>query len=198
MSQAAGKKVRGGTRARLLEAARLELVEGGGDVEVAKVAKRAGASDGLAYYHFGNKTGLLNAIVSEFYQALDDKVVGVPFAGETWAEREKARTYAMVEYFYNDPVAMLIATRLRTEPAFAAEEAERSNRLNELGATNIAQAQRAGEIDADFDPLLLVASMLAGLMAGIRVALEMEPPMPLAEAQAALWAFVARTAGLTP
>lgn len=43
------------TRKRILDAARQEIVLGKGDLEVANVAKRAGVSDGLTYYHFGNK-----------------------------------------------------------------------------------------------------------------------------------------------
>lgn len=197
MTEAMSKPSRKATRAYLLEAARLELVEGRGDLEVAKVAKRAGVSDGLTYYHFGNKTGLLHAIVQDFYARLDDAVTAVPYEGETWAAREKARVFATVEMFYRDPVALLVATRVRTDPAFAADETERSDRLNQLGARNIAQAQRAGEIDASLDPLLLVAMLLGGVMAGIRAGLTEEPPKPLDTIQAEVWSFVARAAGLS-
>ncbi len=196
MSQSAVKEDRKGTRAHILQAAREELVAGNGDLEVAKVATRAGVSAGLTYYHFANKSGLLNAIVSDYHATMDDNLLAVPFEGATWAEREKARVYAMVEFFYRDPVAILIATRLRTDPTFALEEAERNQRTNQMGARNVAQAQRDGEIDPARDPLLLVSMILAGVTEGVRTALSAEPPMPLAAAQAEIWTFVALAAGV--
>lgn len=181
-----------------MEAARAELIEGAGDLEVARVAKRAGVSDGLTYYHFGNKSGLLNAIVQDFYAELDDTITAVPFAGETWVERERARVFAIVEIFYTDPVALLVMMRVRNDPTFADEELERSARLTRLGAHNIAQAQRAGEIDPTLDPLILVSMILGGVMSGIRAALNQMPPRPKDVVQAEVWSFVARAAGVQP
>lgn len=186
-----------GTREQLLKAARIELLRGDGDVEVAKVAKRAGVSDGLTYNHFGNKGGLIRAIVADFYQAMDDQVAAIPFEGRTWAQREKQRVFAMVEFFYQDPVALIAATRLRTDPAVVAEDAQRNTRLHQLGARNIAQAQREGEIDSALNPLLLVSMILAGVMEGVRTALNAETPLALGTAQAEIWAFVARAAGVS-
>lgn len=186
------------TRLKLLEAAREEIIDGNGDLEVANVAKRAGVSDGLTYYHFGNKSGLINAIVADFYQTFDDKVAGVPFEGETWAERERARVNAMVTLFYEDPVAMLAVTRLRTDPAFAKDERERMNRLEHLGASNIAHAQKNGELDATFNPLMVASMLLSGVTAGVRVALTSSPPLSVPQAQKSVWGFVARAVGLAP
>lgn len=191
------KSVNGSTRQRLLEAARVEIVNGNGDLEVANVAKRAGVSDGLTYYHFGNKSGLINAIVNDFYSHLDDKVAGVPFEGETWKQREKARVYAMVSLFYEDPVAIIAATRLRTDPAFAQEELQLNDRLEQLGATNIANAQRKGEVDDTYNPLMLASMLLSGVMSGVRVALTTSPPLPEEKTQQSVWGFVERAAGLS-
>lgn len=193
MAKSAAKE---STRQRILDAARKEIVLGNGDLEVANVAKRAGVSDGLTYYHFGNKSGLINAIVNDFYAHFDDKVAGVPFEGETWAEREQARVNAMVTLFYEDPVAMIAVTRLRTDPTFAEEEAERNSRLEQLGASNIASAQRANELDPTLNPLMMASMLLAGVMAGVRVALTATPPLTLAQAQRSVWNFVARAVGL--
>ena len=193
MAKSAAKE---STRQRILTAARREIVLGNGDLEVANVAKRAGVSDGLTYYHFGNKSGLINAIVNDFYTHFDDKVAGVPFEGETWAEREQARVNAMVTLFYEDPVAMIAVTRLRTDPTFAEEEAERNSRLEQLGASNIASAQKARELDPSLNPLMMASMLLSGVMAGVRVALTASPPLTLAQAQRSVWNFVARAVGL--
>lgn len=196
MPPATRKSSRRGTREQLLKAARQELVKGNGDLELARVAKRAGVSDGLTYYHFGNKSGLIRALVDEFNAALDETVTAIPFEGASWAAREKGRVQAMVEFFYRDPVALIIATRLRTDPCLVAEELERTTRLNQLGARNIAQAQQAGEIDAAYDPLLLVSMILAGVTEGVRTALGTDPVMPMEQAQTEIWSFVARAAGI--
>ncbi len=190
------KPARKATRDQLLDAARAELIKGDGELELAKVAKRAGVSDGLTYYHFGNKAGLIKALVHTFYAAMDDHVTAIPFEGETWAERERARVFAMVEFFYRDPVALIVATRLRTEPSLVAEEATRAIRLHELGAKNIAQAQNAGEISASYNPLLLVSMILAGVTEGVRTALNTKPVPPITEVQHEIWSFVARAAGV--
>ncbi len=192
----AKKPSRKGAREQLLQAARLELIDNDGDLELAKVARRAGVSDGLTYYHFGNKAGLIQALVQDFYHAMDDRVTAVAFKGDTWAERERARVNAMVEFFYRDPVALLVATRLRTEPSLVAEDSARNTRLNELGARNIARAQASGEINAAYNPLLLVCMILAGVTEGVRMALNTQPVTPIDEAQREIWSFVARAAGV--
>lgn len=184
------------TRKRILDAARQEIVLGKGGIEVANMAKRAGVSDGLTYYHFGNKSGLINAIVNDFYGHFDDKVAGVPFEGKTWAEREQARVNAMVTLFYEDPVAMIAVNRLRTDPTFADEEAKRNNRLEQLGASNIASAQKAGELGPTLNPLMMASMLLAGVMTGVRVALTSLPQLTVAQAQRSVWNFVARAVGL--
>lgn len=161
-----------------------------------EVAERAGVSEGLTYYHFRNKAGLLDAVVRDFYQRLDDAVLAVPFPGDTWVEREKARVAEFVRLMYEDPIAPLVLNVLRVDPALHAEEQDRRRRLNALGARNIAEAQRDGEIASSFDPKLLVAMLLGGVMAGVTEALAEAPPKTLVETQAATWNFVLRAVGL--
>jgi AcrR family transcriptional regulator len=183
-------------RSLIVSAARASLLEGAGDLEMAEVARRAGVSEGLAYYHFGNKSGLLNAVVRDFYERLDEAVLAVPYEGASWTEREKARTREFVRLMYEDPVARLVVEVVRADPAFAAEEAERRRRLNALGARNIAAAQKAGDIDKAQDPALLIAMILGGVTAGVSHALVSKPPLPLASAQEEIWSFVERAAGI--
>jgi len=198
MSSRKQRKRRSPREARrlLVEAARAALVEGGGDFEMVEVARRAGVSEGLAYYHFANKPGLLDAVVRDFYEQLDESVVAVPFPGATWLERERARIGEFVRLMYEDPVAPLVLNVLRVNPALHAEEQERRRRLNALGARNIAEAQRDGEISPEHDPQMLVAMILGGVMAGVTEALSESPRKPLTETQAATFAFVLRAAGI--
>ncbi|MBX3505396.1 MAG: TetR/AcrR family transcriptional regulator [Parvibaculum sp.] len=200
MSETKARKRRSPREARrlIVDAARRELLDGAGDLEMTEVAKRAGVSEGLAYYHFGNKAGLLNAVVKDFYERLDEAVLAIPYEGPSWRERERARTQEFVRLMYEDPVAPLVVDVVRADPGFASEERERRRRLNLLGARNIAEAQRAGEIDMSLDPALLVSMILGGVTAGINHALSARPPLPLAQAQQEIWSFVLRAAGLPP
>ena len=192
------RKRRSATEAKrlLVGAAREVLGRGDGEFEMMDVAERAGVSEGLAYYHFGNKAGLLNAVVRDFYERLDDAVMAVPFPGETWIDRERSRTEEFVRLMYEDPIAPLVLNVLRVDPALHAEERERRRRLNALGARNIRHAQSTGEIASSHDPKLLVAMILGGIMAGVTEALSDAPPKPMKETQEAAWEFVLRAAGL--
>src|SRR5690349_13406419 len=61
-----------GTPERLIRAAQEELIQGHGLLEMQAVAKRAKASVGLAYHHFGSKAGLIAAVVEAFYNRLEE------------------------------------------------------------------------------------------------------------------------------
>lgn len=193
------KRVRrpaGETKRLLVAAAGEVLVAHDGELEIADVARRAGVSTALAHYHFGTKAGLLNAVVADFYTRLDDAVIAVPYEAVTWIERESARIHDLVRFFYDDPVAPLVVNSLQGDPSLGSERLDRAERINRLGALNIAQAQRDGEIDTVYDPALLVSMILGGVMAGLTTALMTKPlPDPLAVEQEII-GFVARAAGV--
>lgn len=174
------------------------LLESDGALEVAAVARRIGVSEGLAYYHFGNKAGLLDAVIQDFYERLDASIAAVPFEGSTWREREQSRVRAIVDFMYRDPAASLVANVVSSDPRLLQQQRERTRRLDELGARNVARAQREGEIDSKLDPHLLVSMILGGVLAGITHALSSDPPMAREEAEREIWSFVARAAGLEP
>lgn len=182
----------------LIDAALEVLLEGAGSLDVAAVARRAGVSEALAYYHFRNKAGLLDAMVEDFYERLDGSIAAVPFAGATWRERERSRVHAIVDFMYRDPTARLVANIVSSDPSLVEKQRERQRRLDALGARNIAQAQRDGEIDPAIDPHLLVSMILGGVLAGVNHALASTPPKPKRRVAREVWAFVARAAGVDP
>ncbi len=172
------------------------LIDAEGSLEVAAVAQRAGVSESLAYYHFRNKAGLLDALVEDLYERLDESITAVPFEGETWKDRERSRVAAIVDFMYQDPAARLVANIVVSDPSLLERQRERQRRLDALGARNIAQAQREGEIDPKLDPHLLVSMLLGGVLAGVNHALSEEPPKPQERVEREVWAFVARAAGV--
>ncbi|MCQ0010299.1 TetR/AcrR family transcriptional regulator [Actinomadura madurae] len=79
-----------------------------GDIEVASVARRAGVSVGLPYRYFGTRSGLLSALITDFYDRLDAAVGLTEFDGDTWQDRERARVHAWVDHLYGDPLAPMV------------------------------------------------------------------------------------------
>jgi len=154
---------------RLLDAAEKELLANSGHLEMAPVAKRAKASVGLAYHHFGSKAGLIAAVVDRFYEPLRDIALGDAIPADLdWASREFTRMKATTDYFYDAPLAPLICGRLAREPEVLDIEKAHMTELLALGARNIAQGQRLGVVSADLNPDVTVAL----LMGGHRLALE--------------------------
>lgn len=59
------------TEARILEAARTAILEHGFDgATTAEIARRAGVAEGTVFVHFGNKVGLLAAVMNGYYATL--------------------------------------------------------------------------------------------------------------------------------
>lgn len=153
-----------GTAQRLLDAAEAELIANDGHMEMSAVAKRAGASVGLAYHHFGSKAGMMAAVVDRFYGPIRDIALGghIPLDME-WRAREKARFSALIDYFYDHPLAALIAGRLAREPEVLDIERAHVDALLEVGARNIAQGQALGVVRADLLPDATVAFLMGGV-----------------------------------
>ena len=160
----AGKPARIGSDVRLLKAAEEELIENNGHIEMLAVARRAGVSVGLAYHHFGSKTGLISAVVDRFYGPLREIALGdaIPVDLE-WRKREQARIKAMIDYFYDHPLAPLIAGRLARESEVLDIERAHMDALLEMGARNIAQGQKQGVVHPDLDPDTTVAMLMGGV-----------------------------------
>lgn len=151
----------GATRLRLIEAARAELLETGGTLEVAKVAARAEASPGLLYRYFGAKDGLVAAVVHGFYDSYDDAVFAVAVSPELgWTERERQRLSREIDFLCEDPLARIIVGRRLREPSAAQADAERLATQIDMAARNVAHAQRNGEVDPAVDARLVSAAFL--------------------------------------
>jgi AcrR family transcriptional regulator len=185
------------TRGRLLQAARSEIVDRHGVLEVESVARRAAVSVGLIYRHFGSKAGLVGAVVEGFYKRFEDEVItSNPAPGADWVEREHVRTGRAVTFHYEDPLAPVVLSRLHLEPAVAALEASQLDTAIEMSADNVAYGQRAGLVPKDIDPRFAGAMVLGGLRRVLVDALGREPRPPQEEVAAQLWRFVAAVLGL--
>ncbi|WP_202919471.1 TetR/AcrR family transcriptional regulator [Saccharothrix deserti] len=182
-------------RDKLLRAAAEELAETG-QLEVAAVARRAGVSAGLPYRYFGTRNGLLIAVLDAFYQRLGEAAALRRYDAPTWAERERQRIHDWVTALYAEPLAPLVLGGLVGDAEVAAANTRHLHQLIELGARNIAHAQRAGELQAGRDPEFLAAATLGGTNVMVSVALTRTPRPPAEEIITELWTVLSGAVGL--
>lgn len=182
-------------RAKLLRAAAEELGETG-QLEVAAVARRAGVSAGLPYRYFGTRSGLLIAVLDAFYERLADAAALRTYEAPTWVDRERQRIRDWVAALYAEPLAPLVLGGLGGDAEVAAANTRHLHLLIELGARNIARAQRTGELPADRDPEFLAAATLGGINTMLSVALTRASRPPVDDMIAELWTVVRGAVGL--
>ncbi|GAA1775086.1 TetR/AcrR family transcriptional regulator [Streptomonospora arabica] len=176
------------TRARLLAGARAEILEGGGTLEVAAVARRTGVSAGLLYRYYAGKDGLVAAVVDDFYDGYDFEVFNTRLDDSlSWPEREHARLGREIDFLCDAPLGRMIIGRRLREPAAAQTDAERLARQVDIAARSIAKAQREGELDGSFSPRLAAAATLGAFRELMAEALSGDGDPPRAELLEAMW-----------
>lgn len=179
------------TRHRLIAAAQAELIAGHGHLEMQAVARRAKVSVGLAYHHFGSKSGLIAAVVEAFYAELNAAAFSNPdLPSGSWAEREKARIGTYVAFHYAHPFAPLVIGPLSRSPEVLDVETAFTNATLAGGEAMIRAAQRDGIVRQDLDPALAIALMSGGIRQAMLGALTREDrPDPDALTDA-IWSFM--------
>lgn len=188
-----------GTPERLINAAQEELVHTCGQLEMQAVAKRAKASVGLAYHHFGSKAGLIAAVVERFYNRLEDTAFSPSMLiSPDWAGREKERLAGYISFHYEHPFAPLVVGPLSRAPEVLDVEQAFTKRQLAAGAHNIRAGQRAGAVPGDLDPRLTIALMIGGIrqaLIGALITHQRPDPAVLTEK---IWFFVAGALRLSP
>jgi AcrR family transcriptional regulator len=179
------------SRTRIIEAARQVLVEGSGDFELADLARRAGVSVGLPYHRFGSKSGVMAAVVTEFYDGIRRAIDLGDFADLDWNVRERERLSRLVEYLYGDPLAAVIISSLGRDPEVGALEASLWSETIEAAARNVAKAQARGQIAPDLEPSLAAAMICGGVRHAVGLALRQKPRRSQSALVAEIWTFVA-------
>jgi AcrR family transcriptional regulator len=185
-------------RERLIDAAREELIQGRGHLEMQAVARRAQVSVGLAYHHFGSKGALVAAVVEEFYGRLEVEVFSGPkWPAESWVEREKGRIAAYIRFHYEHPFAPLVIGPLSRSPEVLDVEGAFTSRNLAAGAQMLEAAQRDGVVPGDIDPHLTIALMSGGIrQALIGVLMREQRPSP-ERLTDEIWTFMAAALRLT-
>ncbi|MEO3887791.1 TetR/AcrR family transcriptional regulator [Nonomuraea sp. B5E05] len=176
------------TRRRILEAAAAELIETG-DVEVAAAARRAGLSTGLPYRYFGTRSGLMSALLADFYERLVTETVLAHFDGATWLERWRAQLTQWVDWVYDEPLAPVVLGRMVGDAQVAAMEARCARRVIALGAEHVAAGQAEGAVTPGRDPGLMSAAVVGGIRSILSVVLDQDPRPDRAAVLQEIWEF---------
>jgi len=193
MSETVRKRDPEAARQRILAAASELLVKGDGHFEMSWVAKAAGVSQGLAYHHFGSKEGLLEAVVNDFYDRIESAVLMARLDDiDDWETREKERVARYIDFLINDPLGVVMITRLASTPAVAAVEAKRWDALVTVGARNMAEGQRAGAVTAGENSELLAAMVLGAVRAAVTRAIAQGKTKQSSRLAGDIWAFARR------
>lgn len=197
-SPGAAKTARGqASRARLIAAARDELIERAGTLEVDSVARRAGTSTGLIYRHFGNRAGLIGAVVDDFYHRYRTEAVETnPAPGASMPVRERRRAELSVAFHYADPLAGVILGSLHLDREVVEEESAHLDEIIDLAAEVMRLGQRRGELPRDRDPDLIAAMVIGGTRRVLARALT--SGVPEQHAARELWTFIAGVIGVDP
>jgi AcrR family transcriptional regulator len=187
------------TQVALLTAAREELVQRDGLLEVDSVAARAGLSVGAIYRRFESRSGLVAAVVEDFYARYRAQALEInPLPGGRFVERERLRNDLMVAFHYNDPLARVILLNLHLDAAVAVREVAQIDEMMELAAGVMALGQRRGELPPDRDPAFIGAMIVGGMHRTLAVALRRDPPIARDTASRKLWVLNAGIMGIDP
>jgi AcrR family transcriptional regulator len=185
------------TRDKLLQVARAVAIEENGHIELARVAREAGVVAGVVHRYFGSKSGLIAAMVDEYYDRFHTEVMYryLNDAGD-WAVHERLRLRLGIRFYYAEPLSAVLHSSFVRDPVVALKEAERIDGVIALTAKGIRRAQRRGELPASVDPELAGAAMFGAMQLVLTKALA-RPKRPGPKAlEALLWRQVAASVGL--
>jgi AcrR family transcriptional regulator len=126
------------TRRAILDATEALLIEGGdAGLSVRRLAARSGYSAPTIYHHFGDKHGVIDALLEERLTRLVDELERVPQTDDP-VENLRALTHAFAMFGLRHPAHYQLLMQVREEEAEMIEAAERARLLMETPAEQIA------------------------------------------------------------
>jgi AcrR family transcriptional regulator len=187
------------TYQRLIACARDEAIRTNGHIEIANVAEAAGVVPSLVSRYFGSKSGLVCALVDDFFDRLHAEVLDLNLDDEgDWATHERLRLQKGVRFHYADPFTVVLYNQLSRDPEVARTESGRIEAVIDHAAHNIRRGQQRGELPGHVDPELAGAAMF-GAMRQVMVAALRRARRPSAQrVTEVLWRQVAASVGVDP
>ncbi|MEP7281028.1 MAG: TetR/AcrR family transcriptional regulator [Rubrivivax sp.] len=140
------------TRERILTTTRELVAERGAKLKLGDVAERAGVSRQTIYLHFGDRTGLLLAVVQHMDQTLRlSESLAHVFAAESGAE-VIARTMALHGRFSAsvDPVALMLEAAQYEDEALGAAWRDRMHLRHQVHRRIVQRIAELGELSGEW------------------------------------------------
>ncbi|MEE8526895.1 MAG: TetR/AcrR family transcriptional regulator [Thermoanaerobaculia bacterium] len=148
------------TRAAILEAAEeLFLARGPDDTPMSEIGRRAGVTKSLIHHHFGSKQELWDEIkrlhFGRYYDLQKEMLASSP--GTAQLLHDSIVTY--FRFLQSDPRAVrYLSWRLVEADDLCLDQ---EDELFELGVAKIRDAQEAGELRSDVEPISIIKAFLA-------------------------------------
>ena len=154
------------TRARILEAARVEFARRGlGGARVDQITARAGSNKRMIYYYFGNKEALFLAALESAYEHIRQAEQSLRLTDLAPAEGMRRLVRFTWEYYLAHPEFI---TLLNSENLHRARHLKKSKEIRALHSPLVAmikgllrRGQRAGVFRHGVDPVQLYISIAA-------------------------------------
>jgi AcrR family transcriptional regulator len=154
------------TRARILEAARIEFAQRGlGGARVDQITARAGSNKRMIYYYFGNKESLFLAALESAYEQIRRAEQSLKLTDLAPADAMRRLVRFTWEYYLEHPEFL---TLLNNENLHRAEHLKQSNKIQALHSPLVAmleavlaRGQRAGVFRGGVDAVQLYISIAA-------------------------------------
>ena len=150
MSSAAERRTQQRAEARraILDASEALLVEGGYEAfSIRRLADRCGYTAPTIYHHFGDKPGLIDALLDERFQHLLRTLRRVP-EGDDAVETLRRRAHAFVRFGMRHPTHYRLLTAPRGEASEPPRSAEEAREFMEKPWRELLEA---GRLRADLD-----------------------------------------------
>ena len=151
-------------RRAILDATEALLVDGGFEsFSMRRLVERCGYTAPSIYHHFGDKRGLIDALLEERFRLMVDRIQAVPTEGDGVATL-RAQFAAFVQFGLEHPTHYRLLTQPRPDDSPPSESAEAARALIEVTLSRLAADKRL-QLDDIEEAVQCIWVMLHGLIA---------------------------------